>query len=135
MQQRLQPEQAVVAAARRIGDRRPVSEVAVAWPRPRRGRFGLAKGHAMADDAAVVVDLSMTGALVRAPVDRLLVEGSVVGVRLDGMAARVVVRRVTPEGGGMACYGVEFVDPTKALRAHLHSRVVPEHATPGWGWV
>ncbi|HEX7096617.1 MAG TPA: PilZ domain-containing protein [Acidimicrobiales bacterium] len=119
---------------RRIGTRWPVAG-RLRW-RPRVvsrlfGRFG-AKG---AWHTVVVEDLSLTGARVIAPLTRSLQAGTVVDIEADGHPGTAQVRWIDPQDENSALVGVEFLELSDALRAHVESVVAagrPE--TVDWRW-
>jgi len=105
----------------------------VAWAlRPKRW----SRSEVALDPDAQVIDLSMTGALVRAKRHRDLTAGSDVALQLEGVRGHVVIRHVRDtDDPAIALYGVEFVNPGSRLRSLVHERVAG--STPAdleWRW-
>lgn len=100
-----------MAYDKRIGERVRVRGVSVEW-RPDRKRKRRA-----APVQAEVVDVSVAGALLRAPIDKDLGPGCdvVLRYRTDATVARV--RSIAPSPDGTAAYGVEFLVVGDDLRA------------------
>lgn len=104
---------------RRIGDRQPVGRVEIGWrvpTKPRRQWFGSKRtiiGH--------VVDVSVTGLAIEAPISDDLYQGQIVRIGFEGMYGDVVIRRAEPtDDPTIARYGVEMRTMDSELRDTLH---------------
>lgn len=118
----------LVNRSRRIGERLGVHGVVVSWntggrrlPRKRRRPF----------PEADVIDVSVSGAQLLAPIGSLIRVGQVVTIAAGGSLGSVQVRRIVPVTNGPLCvFGVEFIElepPLEALLfAHLAVIGTPE---------
>ena len=120
---------------RRIGHRSDHDGIAIRWWPPRgpgapRRLFGPRKGL-----AAELVDVSLTGLLVEAPANEELRVGDTITVEVDGITGPVTLRRVVAVPGSPTWrYGVELLDLTAALTAHVHAKLAgrPHVSAPQW---
>ncbi len=83
----------------------------------------------------VVLDVSVSGAAVRAPSDPELIEGRVLAIGHGAFVGHVMIRRVVPtERREQNVYGVEFVDtPVRLVEAliELSSNAEAPHPYEG----
>lgn len=119
------------ARERRIGDRRPVDPLEVAWriaDSKQAGR-GLFRRRIVGttDRVGRLVDVSVSGAAIEAPYDKDLLFGQKVRIAHDGLEGIVAIRRATPtDREDIARYGVEFVQMDEGLTRRLHELLAEE---------
>lgn len=111
------------AYERRIGRRVPVEPVAVLWRLPserRRSRFRKAGGV----QSGALIDLSVSGFMVRAPRADDLSVGARVPVEVEGVVGEVVVRRIIPvPGTRFDDYGVQVTPASHELARWCTARL------------
>lgn len=112
----------------RLGARMPVSGLRVGWNTKGRAVPGrLRRPFIQAD----VTDVSISGASVIAPADKLLVPGAVVSIAAEGAVGKVVIRRVTPmTEGKQVLYGVEFIELDEQLEGMFLEQLGHGRPTP-----
>ena len=118
---------------RRIGNRVLIESVAVEWlPLLPRKRFGRSR----VPQRGAIVELSITGAQMRAPADSAIIVGTQVFISVDGLEGIVEVRRIhaalDPEH---SFYGVQFIRLDPAL-GDLFDRTLALQRSDeaGWRW-
>lgn len=120
----------------RIGRRHAVDPTHVRWRTDQKRRK---KMFAKADglQTGVIVDLSISGAGIRAPSDEEIQVGDSVGIEVGGHIGAVTIRRITPcEVVGEALYGVEFSNPNAKFARWLHHQLLADHeVSDGGEWV
>lgn len=104
---------------RRIGARLRVHQLELDWM-PTVPRKGFRKDRVQ---RAVVVDLSLTGALVTAKADRRIVPGTKVDIGTVAGRGVAGVRRIEPVGVGVARYGIAFLSLEPALQQLVNDTV------------
>jgi hypothetical protein len=112
------------AYERRIGRRVDVEPVAVLWradPERKKGaRFR--KGPHV--ESGALIDLSVSGLKVRAPMAHDLSVGAVVPIEIDGVAGRITIRRITPvDGTRFADYGAQIMPSSHDLADWARARL------------
>lgn len=112
----------------RIAQRFPVATTPIEWKVPKRRNVTPRSRTAWAE--AAIIELSVMGAAIVAPVKWRPIRGSKVEVRWEGRTGIVVVRREAPFPGSttMALYGVEYADNHAALALDLFERLVVQAA-------
>ena len=105
---------------RRLGHRQQVEpvDVSLVWRSRVTGRFGRVRTET-ARIAAVIVELSVSGAGVVAPAVDGLGVGSSVRLERVGYGAAAVVRRVVPREDSRLWYGVHFTTLDSQMRQFL----------------
>ena len=121
-----------VTNERRIGRRWPSSGLAVGWDLQRAG--GIRRHRVRARDG-LVLDVSVSGAAILAPVDDDLVAGRLLAVGHGHHVGHVLIRRVLrSDRRDQAIYGVQFIDaPTglvEGLIAQASADPTPEAPHP-----
>jgi hypothetical protein len=102
-----------VTNERRIGRRWPSSGLAVGWDLQRAG--GIRRHRVRARDG-VVLDVSVSGAAILAPIDDDLVAGRLLAVGHGRHIGHVLIRRVQrSDRRDHAIYGVQFIDAPAGL--------------------
>lgn len=115
----------------RLGSRVDVDELWVAWDlgRPDRRGFLEKRRHPVEQQFGQVVNLSVSGAAVVAPVAQHLRVGSMIDLEAGGFRGMVAVHRVDDIGDPeRRLYGVSFVDFPPAFTDFVYS--VLEAARP-----
>ncbi|MCU1345462.1 MAG: hypothetical protein JWL70_1728 [Acidimicrobiia bacterium] len=120
---------------RRIGQRVRITDLAWTWEVPRpRGRFALGSARLVLQEARVV-NLSVTGAGLLAPHNKLLHPGVRVAVLVGETAGVVQIRQVRSTfDEDSSYYGVRFVVLDDDLRRVLYDLVARDrlHLDPVW---
>lgn len=102
---------------RRIGTRTRMTPLQIDWRLPDPDRKKRRRADP-ATESAWIVDVSVTGAAIEAPLSEDLFKGHRVRIGVDGSVGIVVIRRVTPTDNEWTVrYGVEFVDLDPELEA------------------
>jgi hypothetical protein len=109
-----------VTTERRIGQRWPSTGLAVGWDVHKRS--GLRGRRYVARDG-IVLDVSVSGAAIIAPVDVEMTQGRVVAVAHGPHIGNVMIRRVmATDRHEQVIYGVEFIDAPISLVSTLVER-------------
>lgn len=111
----------------RIGRRHPVEPTKIRWRVDRKKKlFGKAPGP----EYGLIVDMSISGAGIRAPADDDLSVGSSVGIEVGGHVGAVTIRRISDaDVPGESIYGVEFANPNAKFARWLHHQLLAEVET------
>ena len=104
----------------RLSVRYRVTGVTLEWNAPQGGRFLPNRKKSV---QAELVDLSVAGALVRAPESSAITIGTQIDIALSGEFGRVQVRNVRPADDGMVLYGVVFHRISPALEAAIYDGI------------
>lgn len=107
---------AQVAALPRLSVRYRVSGVTIEWLAPQGGRVFPRRKKAV---VAELFDLSVAGALIRAPESSAIQVGMRIDVRLSGEPGIVAVRNMRQGEDGTVLYGVVFHRISPALEAAI----------------
>ena len=108
----------------RIGRRHPVEPTKIRWRVDRKKKVF---GKAPAPQHGVLVDLSISGAGIRAPSDDDLTVGASVGIEVGGHVGAVWIRRISDSDViGESVYGVEFSNPNAKFARWLHHQLLAE---------
>lgn len=117
----------------RIGRRHRVPPIPIGWrvnPKPS------VLARRTPPKRAEVVDVSLSGAAIRAAVAADIAVGDLVFIEVDGTVGQVFVRRIVADGDGvMASFGVEFAHPNGRMAQRLVSKVIVAPvvaAVDGW---
>lgn len=111
---------AAVASMPRISTRYRVSGVTIEWLAPQGGRFLPKRRKPVTAD---LIDLSVAGALIRAPESSAIHVGMRIDVRLGGEHGLVEVRNMRMSDDGMVLYGVVFHRISSALEAAIYDGI------------
>jgi hypothetical protein len=109
----------------RIGRRHPVEPTKIRWrvDRKKKKLFGKVPGP----QYGVIVDLSISGAGIRAASDEDLHVGASVGIEVGGHVGAVTIRRISDaDVSGESIYGVEFSNPNAKFARWLHHQLLAE---------
>lgn len=114
---------------KRIGQRHRIEPIPIGWRvEPKGSRWGRRKPPQRGE----MLEVSLSGAAVRAPLEADLHPGALVRVEVDGTEGQVIIRRITPgEGTPLATYGVEFAHPNGRLAQLLTQRLIPVRQVAG----
>ncbi len=104
----------------RISVRYRVTGVTIEWLAPQGGRWMPRRRKAVTAD---LLDLSVAGALIRAPESTAIHVGLRVDIRLSGEAGRVEVRNMRLSDDGMVLYGIVFHRISPALEAAIYDGI------------
>ncbi len=112
----------------RIAQRFPVATTPVEWKVPKRRGANPRSKSVWAE--AAIIELSVAGAAVVAPLKWRAITGSKVEVRWGDLSGLVVVRREVafPRSTTMAMYGVEYADNASPFALNLFERLVVQPA-------
>jgi len=112
----------------RIAQRFPVATTPVEWKVPKRRGANPRSKSVWAE--AAIIELSVMGAAVVAPLKWRALTGTKVEVRWQGLSGLVVIRREVPfpNSTTMAMYGVEYADNASAFAHELFERLVVQPA-------
>ena len=111
---------AAVAAMPRLSVRYRVAGIGIDWIAPQGGRV-LPNRKKMVE--AKLLDLSVAGALVRAPKSSAIKTGSQIDICLSGEAGIVQVRNMRTGDDGLVLYGVVFHRISPALEAAIYDGI------------
>lgn len=111
---------AALASMPRISVRYRVTGVTVEWTAPQGGRLMPKRKKTVTAD---LIDLSVAGALIRAPESSAIHVGLRVEVKLGGEAGLVEVRNMRSTDDGMVLYGVVFHRISPALEAAIYDGI------------
>lgn len=111
---------AQVASMPRISVRYRVSGVTIEWLAPQGGRVLPKRKKTVTAD---LLDLSVAGALIRAPESSAIHVGLRVDIRLSGEPGLVEVRNMRLSDDGMVLYGVVFHRISPALEAAIYDGI------------
>lgn len=117
---RLADAKATLASMPRISVRYRVSGVTMEWLAPQGGRLFPKKKKTVVAD---LLDLSVAGALIRAPESSAIHVGMRIDIRLSGEPGRVEVRNMRLSDDGMVLYGVVFHRISSALEAAIYDGI------------
>lgn len=109
-----------VASMPRISVRYRVSGVTIEWLAPQGGRLMPKRKKPVTAD---LLDLSVAGALVRAPESSAIHVGMRIDIRLSGEPGVVEVRNMRLSDDGMVLYGVVFHRISPALEAAIYDGI------------
>ena len=104
----------------RISVRYRVSGVTIEWLAPQGGRVLPKRKKTVTAD---LLDLSVAGALIRAPESSAIHVGLRVDIRLSGEPGLVEVRNMRLSDDGMVLYGVVFHRISPALEAAIYDGI------------
>lgn len=104
----------------RISVRYRVTGVTIEWLAPQGGRWMPKRKRAVTAD---LLDLSVAGALIRAPESTAIHVGLRVDIRLSGEPGSVEVRNMRLSDDGMVLYGVVFHRISPALEAAIYDGI------------
>ncbi len=110
----------MIASMPRISVRYRVSGVTMEWLAPQGGRLFPKKKKTV---VAGLLDLSVAGALIRAPESSAIHVGMRIDIRLSGEPGRVEVRNMRLSDDGMVLYGVVFHRISTALEAAIYDGI------------
>lgn len=112
----------------RIAQRFRVATTPIEWVVPKRRGLDARSKSVLAE--AAIIELSVMGAAIVAPLKWRAVTGTKVQVRWEDKTGLVLVRREVPFPGSskVAMYGVEFADNPSELGRALFERLVVETA-------
>jgi hypothetical protein len=112
----------------RIAQRFPVATTPIEWKVPKR-RGATPRSKTVWAEAAVI-ELSVMGAAVVAPIRWRALKGSKVEARWEGHEGVLIIRREVPFPGSesMALYGCEYADNASPLATELFERLVVQAA-------
>lgn len=120
---------------RRLGERVPLGEVLLAW-RVDEVIPGRLRDKPRPIEVGRMVDVSVSGAAIVAPVAPELRRGRAVAIRLDGADALVRIRRIDDFGDpDWRIYGVELLEADLAFRDWINSLLDnrrPDSRQLGW---
>ncbi len=111
---------AAVASMPRLSVRYRVAGIGIEWIAPQGGRV-LPNRKRTVD--AILLDLSVAGALIRAPESSAIKTGSQIDIRLSGEAGTVQVRNMRTGDDGLVLYGVVFHRISPALEAAIYDGI------------
>lgn len=109
-----------VASLPRLSVRYRVSGVTIEWLAPQGGRLFPKKKKTV---VAELLDLSVAGALIRAPESSAIQVGMRIDVRLSGEPGIVAVRNMRLSDDGMVLYGVVFHRISPALEVAIYDGI------------
>ena len=117
---------------RRIGSRLPVGRFVVDWgPQLPKKRFSRRR----IPETAAILELSVTGALMRAPSNLRIEYGTHVAIGTGVGRGVVAVRRIEPDDMDHWLYGVSFVALDLTLRELIYDTVAADRpADLEWRW-
>lgn len=104
----------------RLSARYRVSGVTIEWLAPQGGRLLSKRKRSVTAD---LLDLSIAGALIRAPESSAIRVGMRIDVRLSGEPGLVEVRNMRVDDDGMVLYGVVFHRISPALEAAIYDGI------------
>jgi len=108
------------AALPRLSVRYRVAGITIGWNAPQGGRV-LPNRKKTVD--AELLDLSIAGALVRAPASTAIKTGVQIDICLSGEAGTVQVRNIRTGDDGLVLYGVVFHRISPALEAAIYDGI------------
>lgn len=111
---------AAVAVMPRLSVRYRVAGIAIEWSAAQGGRVLPSRKRTV---DAELLDLSVAGALVRAPKSSALRKGSQVDIKLSGEPGIVRVRNIRTTDDGLVLYGVIFHRISPALEAAIYDGI------------
>lgn len=111
---------AALAAMPRLSVRYRVAGISVEWIAPQGGRV-LPNRKRTVD--AELLDLSVAGALVRAPASSAIKTGMPIDILLSGESGTVQVRNMRMGEDGLVLYGVVFHRISPALEAAIYDGI------------
>ena len=109
-----------LASMPRVTTRYRVSGVTIEWLAPQGGRLLPNRKKSVTAD---LVDLSVAGALIRAPASSAIRVGMRIDIRLGGEPGQVAVRNMRMSDDGMVLYGVVFQRISPALEAAIYDGI------------
>lgn len=111
---------AALASMPRLSVRYRVTGITLEWTAPQGGRV-LPKRKRTVD--AELLDLSVAGALVRAPESSAIQIGMQIDIKLSGESGTVQVRNMRMGDDGLVLYGVVFHRFSPALEAAIYDGI------------
>lgn len=109
----------------RIGRRHPVEPTKIRWRVD--GKKKRMFGKSSPPQHGVIVDMSISGAGIRARTDDDLAVGASVGIEVGGHVGAVTIRRISDSDvSGESIYGVEFANPNAKFARWLHHQLLGE---------
>ena len=111
---------AALAAMPRLSVRYRVAGITVEWSAPQGGRVLPNRKKTV---EAELLDLSVAGALVRAPASSAISIGSRIDIRLSGEPGTVRVRNIRTGDDDLVLYGVVFHRISPALEAAIYDGI------------
>lgn len=111
---------AALASMPRLSIRYRVTGITLEWTAPQGGRV-LPNRKRTVD--AELVDLSVAGALVRAPASSAIKTGTNININLSGEDGTVQVRNMRMGDDGLVLYGVVFHRISPALEAAIYDGI------------
>lgn len=111
---------AALASMPRLSVRYRVAGISIEWIAPQGGRM-LPNRKRTVD--AELLDLSVAGALVRAPASSAIKTGSQIEILLSGEKGTVQVRNIRTGDDGLVMYGVVFHRISPALEAAIYDGI------------
>lgn len=109
-----------VASMPRLSVRYRVAGVSLEWTAPQGGRVLPNRKKTV---SAELVDLSVAGALVRAPASSAIATGTQIEIKLSGEPGIVQVRNMRKADDDMVLYGVVFHRISPALEAAIYDGI------------
>ena len=107
------------AVVGRVGERYRAVGFELTWSPPVRTLFGVRSRPVVTE----VIDLSVSGALLVAPPNPLLMNGTTVEIAHGRLRGRVKIRHIHAATSGRVHYGVLFVELEPALQDAIFERV------------
>lgn len=104
----------------RLSVRYRVAGIAIEWSAPQGGRIMPNRKKTV---EAELLDLSVAGALVRAPESSAIKTGSHIDITLSGEKGTVQVRNIRTGDDGLVLYGVVFHRISPALEAAIYDGI------------
>ena len=113
----------------RIAQRFPVATTPIRWKVPKRR--GLTARSKPVPAEGAIIELSIMGAAIVAPMTWRPIVGSRVQIEWNGLVGMVIIRREMSFRGSttMAMYGVEHADNSSPLAKELFERLVVDAAS------
>lgn len=111
---------AAVASMPRLSVRYRVAGITIEWTAPQGGRLLPNRKRTV---EAELLDLSVAGALIRAPESSAIKPGSKIDISLSGEIGEVRVRNIRTADDGLVLYGVVFHRISPALEAAIYDGI------------
>lgn len=114
---------------RRMGRRHAVEPYDVAW-RVERASSGLLGRLGRKAQVGTLLDVSVSGARIRAPEAKDLQVGARTTIAIRGIRGPVAIRRITPsDQPGLCVYGVELPPATSELTQLVHRELLADFSS------
>lgn len=111
---------AALASMPRLSVRYRVAGISIEWTAPQGGRVLPNRKRTVQAD---LLDLSVAGALVRAPASSAIKTGAHIDITLSGEPGTVQVRNIRTGDDGLVHYGVVFHRISPALEAAIYDGI------------